>query len=213
VAVSRAQVDFAPEPEDVPPAYLAAQAFHLSPRIYDKHMRSLALLSQHAKWVSLDPAVWYMRERNESKLSALFGNVAAMLPSEVEAAAFAGSQDPEEAARKLGQLGPQMVAIKLGAAGSLVYDCRSGRTSRVPVYPARVKDPTGAGDSFCGGFMVGYAETQDAVAAAMYGTVSASFVVEGFGGLYALQFSRRDAEERLSVVRERWEAAGRSCHS
>ncbi|MCA9947120.1 MAG: hypothetical protein KC449_26755, partial [Anaerolineales bacterium] len=53
----------------------------------------------------------------------------------------------------------------------------------------RIADVTGAGDSFCGGFMVGLAQTGDPAQAVAYGLVSASLVIEGYGALYAL--SRR----------------------
>ena len=56
---------------------------------------------------------------------------------------------------------------------------------------------TGAGDSFCGGFSIGYAKTGDPHQAALYGTVSASFIIEAFGGLHGLNVSRARAQERL----------------
>jgi ribokinase len=61
---------------------------------------------------------------------------------------------------------------------------------------------TGAGDSFCGGFSVGYLKTGDAVEAAFYGTVSASFVIEGFGGLHALKIDRAQAKKRLTKLHQ-----------
>jgi ribokinase len=67
-------------------------------------------------------------------------------------------------------------------------------------YPARLDDLTGAGDSFCGGFAIGYAETGDVTRAALYGTVSASYIIEGFGGLHALAVERSMAELRLAKL-------------
>jgi hypothetical protein len=49
--------------------------------------------------------------------------------------------------------------------------------------------------------MVGYQETGDPLLAGCYGAVSASFVLQGFGALYALQFSRAQADARLSELR------------
>lgn len=195
-----AQMDFAPDPDDVPREYLTAAAFHLAPRFYVKHQGSLALLKNHGIPVTMDPGVWYMQERDEVKVSTLFKDVDMLLPSREEAVAFFGEGDLGAMARKLASYGPRVVAIKVGRAGSLVYDRQSDRLVQVPVYPARVKDPTGAGDSFCGGFMVGYFETGDPILAAMYGTVSASFIVEGFSALYALQFTRSDVEARLQTL-------------
>ena len=61
-------------------------------------------------------------------------------------------------------------------------------------------DLTGAGDSFCGGFTAGFLETRDVVQAALYGTVSASYIIEGFGGLHALEINRAQAENRLAKL-------------
>jgi hypothetical protein len=47
---------------------------------------------------------------------------------------------------------------------------------------------------------VGFAETGNALKAALYGTVSASFIIEGFGGLHALNVSRQQAESRLNRI-------------
>jgi len=69
-------------------------------------------------------------------------------------------------------------------------------------YPARVVDTTGAGDSFCGGFMVGLSETGNPVRAAMYGTVSASFAIEGYGALYALGAALAETQARLEHLEQ-----------
>ena len=71
----------------------------------------------------------------------------------------------------------------------------------IPVFPTNVKDPTGAGDAFCGGFQVGLFETGDPVQAALYGAVSASFVIEEFSPMYACLVEPKDARHRLSKIR------------
>ena len=63
-----------------------------------------------------------------------------------------------------------------------------------------VKDPTGAGDSFCGGFLVGYHQTHDLITAAKYGTVSSSFVIEDFGIEPVLHVTKEMAMKRLQEV-------------
>jgi ribokinase len=71
----------------------------------------------------------------------------------------------------------------------------------VPAYPAKVRDVTGAGDAYCGGFLTGLAETEDPVEAALRGAVSASLVVEGVGALYALDSAAGLAQARLDSLR------------
>ena len=127
--------------------------------------------------------------------------VDAFLPSAQEVQSMLGAGDPWHAASRFAKAGPKVIVIKVGSRGSLIYDGQTPRRWHVPAYPAEVVDVTGAGDAYCGGFMVGYQETGDPVLAACYGAVSASFVLEGFGALYATQFNRAQAEARLNELR------------
>ena len=105
-----------------------------------------------------------------------------------------------------GGAGPRVLGVKMGGQGSLIYDARRGKAFRVPACPVEARDPTGAGDAFCGGFMVGYHESGgDALEGALHGTVSASFVIEDFGALHALDADRAEALRRLQWLREHTE--------
>ena len=59
---------------------------------------------------------------------------------------------------------------------------------------------TGAGDSFCGGFMAGYLFTHDPLQAAAYGAVSASFIVESLGARKPNHYQKELAEQRLTTI-------------
>jgi sugar/nucleoside kinase (ribokinase family) len=90
-----------------------------------------------------------------------------------------------EGARKILNMGPNYVIVKKGEYGSMLIDKLN--TFECPAFPVKkVKDPTGAGDSFAGG-LAGYLTTvnsssfDDIKKAVMYGTATASFSVEGFG--------------------------------
>jgi sugar/nucleoside kinase (ribokinase family) len=189
-------------PEDWPSAYDGARALHLSPI----SIRTQTDLPIHARQagiakVTADPGERYMVPRLRRHIEALLQNVDAFMPSEMEVGSLLGKDvDWWDAAVEFARHGPRVVVIKVGDQGALVYERDTSRRTRVPPYPARVVDVTGAGDGFCGGFMVGLAETGDAVRAALYGTVSASFVIEGYGALYALRALRANqvqARERL----------------
>lgn len=106
----------------------------------------------------------------------------------------------EDAARELAGLGAKNVLIKVGRRGCITYNSKTGEMHHVPVYNAQVEDPTGAGDSFCGGFTVGMKETGDLVKAAMYGAVSSSFIIEHFSVVPSLGISRAEAEKRLRAI-------------
>ena len=72
---------------------------------------------------------------------------------------------------------------------------------RMPATSADPVDPTGCGDAFCGGFLVGLTETGDLRSAMAYGAVSASFAGEGHGATHALSIDRNEALRRLEALR------------
>jgi sugar/nucleoside kinase (ribokinase family) len=84
----------------------------------------------------------------------------------------------------------------------LVYDAAAKRRYEVPAYAARLADPTGAGDAFCGGFLAGFQRTNDPLMATLYGNVSASLKVEGTGPFYPLEVMPGLAEARLHALTE-----------
>jgi sugar/nucleoside kinase (ribokinase family) len=189
------------QPDDWPSAYDGARAAHLSPISIRTHM-SLPERARRAgvPQITLDPGERYMVPRLRAHIEALLEHADAFLPSEQEVRSLMGAVDLWKAAIEFARCGPRIVVIKVGDRGALVYECEHNRRSHVPAYPAGVVDTTGAGDSFCGGFMVGLAETGDAIRAAMYGTVSASFVIEGYGALYALNAVPDQALARLQYL-------------
>ncbi len=198
----RELVSLSPCPEDLPPAYLEVKAANLSPMPLPAHRALCNTLSCRGIRLSLDPGERYMEPQLMEQVLAFLRCVDVFLPSEQEVQSLLGEGDPWQAALRFADAGPQVIVIKAGHEGSFIYDRRSRRRWNVPAYPAEVVDVTGAGDAYCGGFMVGYQETGDPVLAGCYGAVSASFVLQGFGALYALQFSRAQAQARLDELRK-----------
>ena len=99
-----------------------------------------------------------------------------------EAEQFTGESDISRAGRKLLAAGPKIVVIKRGAEGAYLV-CENNEFF-IPVFPVqKVLDPTGAGDSFAGGFMGYLSQTNkpDFLEAVLVGSAMASFCVEGFG--------------------------------
>ena len=121
----------------------------------------------------------------------LLPQIDAFLPSDQEVRSlFSEDVDLAEAAEILCRWGAPLVVVKMGDQGVLVQEGSKGRLTHLPAYhqpgDPRVVDVTGAGDAFCGGFMVGLARNGDPRSAARMGAVSASAVIEGYGALYAL---------------------------
>lgn len=191
-------------PDEIHPEYLSGRAYHIASMPTPQQAALVAKLKQPGRLISLDPHENWIVGR-EAAIEAMLAEVDFFLPSEVEAVKLFGSDNPEAAARAFAQYGPEVVVIKLGAEGSLVYHAPSNKAIRVPIYPAQVRDPTGAGDAYCGGFLAGYLLTNNPVSAAQYGTVSASYVVEAIGALATPRPSPEQARARLAVVAEKME--------
>ena len=192
-------------PADVPPHYRQALAFHLAPYDFVVHQTLPVTLRQAGvRFVTLDPSLRYMQPSYEADVRHLVHRLDAFLPSEMEVRSFFRDQpcDLWQAAEAFGAMGAKMVVIKLGARGQYVYETDSRKKWHVPAYPAKVRDVTGAGDAYCGGFLVGLTRHQDAVQAALHGTVSASLVIEGMGALYALDCTPGLAEARRQSLHD-----------
>lgn len=192
-------------PEEVAADYLAARAFHLAPYDFSVHASLPGLVrSRPGRLLTCDPSIRYMQPRHAQEAGEIIRQLDAFLPSEMETRAFFGGalDDLWPAAEAFGAMGARCVVLKLGARGQFVYDAGSRRKWHVPAYPGRVVDVTGAGDAYCGGFLVGLTETRDPLEAALRGCVSASLVVEGTGALYALDATREQMDTRLDQLRQ-----------
>ncbi len=124
----------------------------------------------------------------------------ALLPSEADLT-IPGLAEPFERMSAFHGLGVPTVVMKFGPRGSVVQT--PAGSWHVPPVAVDAVDPTGAGDAFCGGFLVGYTETGDGVEAAVFGTVAASFAVEHSGPRLTTPVSRAVAEARAEAVRQR----------
>ena len=181
--------------------YLQGQAYHIAPVPTDQQVALVSKLKDFDCLISLDPHEAWI-SGYETKIQAMLADVDFFLPSELEATRLYGGGTPEAAAHAFAKFGAKAVVIKLGAEGSLVYDAERNQLTHVPIYPANVRDTTGAGDAYCGGFLAGYLLSGDPIIAAQYGTVSASYVVEAIGALATHQPTLAEAQERLAVVAE-----------
>jgi sugar/nucleoside kinase (ribokinase family) len=153
--------------------------------------------------ISLDPHEEFV-VGFEDRLRALVEDVVFM-PSELEARRLFPDllvTDPIEfaldVAKRLDDWGPRMTAVKLGPLGSVV---RADSTSvHVPAVKVQVVDPTGAGDAYCGGFVVGWLVTGSAVLAAACGTISAAEMVGRFGAF--TEEPPATSDRRLRLVQQ-----------
>jgi len=141
-------------------------------------------------------------DMNREELEAVLEKTHIFLINDEEAAQLTGHDDLESAARWLLKAGPSTVVIKLGHRGAFL--ATNGARKHIPVYPhARLVDPTGAGDSFAGGF-IGHIANHDESQleeAVIRGTATASFTVEGFGLEGLLRATPEGIEHRMETIR------------
>ena len=146
-------------------------------------------------------------ENNPADLKRLLKKIDCLILNETEARMLADEHNLITAAAKIEILGPSVVVIKKGESGSIIRQS-DGQLFVLPAYPATiVKDPTGAGDSFAGGFM-GYLAGQNKAdfatlkKAVAYGTVVASFTISDFSLKGLTKTTRRNIDNRLNELRK-----------
>jgi ribokinase len=187
-----------PSPEEIP-AELAEglDAVHVAPVPFAQMEALIAWAQPQARVLTVDPHYQHM----DADWHRVLPLVDAFLPSRDEAAALLkGWPGPEEAVRALAALGAVVVCVKLGAEGSIGYRAADGLLIRMPAATADPVDPTGCGDAFCGGFLVGLAESGDLRTAMAHGSVAAGFAGEDHGAAYALTIDREEARRRLAAL-------------
>jgi sugar/nucleoside kinase (ribokinase family) len=189
---------------DIPGDYLTARAALLCPMDIVTQTQLIAGMKRGSVHTFvLDPGADAMTPKARRELPALLNSVTAFLPSQEELSDLFWGQtyDLWEMAEAVSMYGCEYVVIKCGAHGQLLYDTNSKRKWEIPAYPARLADPTGAGNAFCGGFLAGYCRNYDPLEGVLYGNISASLKVEGSGAFYPLDVLPGLAEARLSALR------------
>ncbi len=157
------------------------------------------------KFVAADTMNMWINN-NPADLKRLLKKIDCIILNDGEARMLARDDNLIRAAAKIIKLGPSIAVIKKGEAGSIIRNAK-GQMFILSAHPAEiVKDPTGAGDSFAGGFMgylasrgkTDFASLKKAVA---YGTVVASFTISDFSLKGLTKTSKRDIGKRLNQLR------------
>jgi len=164
-----------------------------------------------ADFSGLDSMNLWIEIAKDSLLAAV-AEVDCVVLNDAEIRMLTGESNLARAARAVMAMGPRAVVAKQGEYGATLFtkDPASGEESffALPGFPLEdVRDPTGAGDSFAGGFF-GYLDGVDAdldeanLRRAMgYGTVLASFNVEEFGTERVARLERAEIDERFEALR------------
>jgi len=153
-----------------------------------------------ARWVGCDSMNYWIQGKPD-ELKRTLATVDVLVVNDGEARMLSGQQNLKRAAASIREMGPRIVVIKRGEHGVGLFT--DGSDFFVPGYPLEeVRDPTGAGDTFAGGFMGHLARTGDTSEAnlrraVVYGSVMASFAVEDFGVKRLLELTQEDIGRRF----------------
>jgi len=188
--------------EDLPAGYRQAKGFHLiwgTLTELESLIHSLRRTNPNITLV-LELTPQQVTEPAE-RLQAVLPHVSLFSPDIDDAAAVSGLTDPKAMIDLFLDWGAPLVAIRMGAKGSLVK-MQAGEQWHLPAVPTHIVDVTGAGNSYCGGFLTGLGDELSPFESSLRATVSASFALEQFGLPTWTSAPTEEANRRLVWARE-----------
>ncbi|WP_281613718.1 PfkB family carbohydrate kinase [Flammeovirga sp. SubArs3] len=175
---------------------------NLSPQVQSTLIERL---ENKPKLVVLDTMNFWMDIALEDLMKTI-SMVDVLSINDEEARQLSGEYSLRKAAKKIMAMGPKYLIIKKGEHGALLF--HEDKVFSAPALPLEeVFDPTGAGDTFAGGF-IGYLAKTDDISfdnmkkAVIYGSAMASFCVEKFGTERLLEITEADLEARVKEFEE-----------
>jgi sugar/nucleoside kinase (ribokinase family) len=192
--------EFSPVASDIVAGVPAA---HLAPLPWHRHVELVgALRAAGSEIVSVDLDDRRLAEVARDDVIGLMASVDMFMPSRQDGRVIVPNATSADTVRYLRDLSPQtpLIVLKCGADGCIAHAKDSGDLLILPAAPVEAVDATGAGDTFCGGALVGYARTRDPLHALLHGAVSASFCVTAVGVRGLLEADRGEAERRMAAL-------------
>lgn len=189
-----------PGAEDIRDLPLAGHWVLVSPATFEQQDRLIDALREKGAHIALDTELHYFTEDDAlAILQRMTRKVDCFLPSREHLRHFFGDRadDPAELSALAATFGCRRVLVKCGVDGVVVLDTSAGTADHVTaVRRVEAVDPTGAGDSFNGGFLTGLSRGEDPTEAARTGCVAASFVIESIGVEVPATFSSGERAAR-----------------
>ena len=185
----------------VPDEYQGADFLMLGNLMPSLQMSVIDQLKQRPKLVVLDTMNFWMESALDDLLKVL-KKVDVLMINDSEARQLSGEYSLVKGARKILTMGPRFLVIKKGEHGALLF--HENEVFFAPALPLEdVFDPTGAGDTFAGGFIGHLARTKDISfenmkTAIIVGSALASFCVEKFGPERLKEITKKDIDDRLN---------------
>lgn len=190
---------------DVPDSYQDCEFLMLGNLAPSVQLSVIRQLSQRPKLVAMDTMNFWM-ETAMPDLEKVLAKVDVLMVNDSEARQLSGQYSLVTAAKTILGMGPKYLVIKKGEHGALLF--HEDEVFFAPALPLEVVfDPTGAGDSFAGGFMGHLARTRDISfgnmkTAIIVGSALASFCVEKFGTTRLKELTRQEIDQRIQRFKE-----------
>lgn len=184
----------------VPDSYQGSEFLMLGNLAPSVQISVIRQMKQRPKLIAMDTMNFWM-DIALPELKELLGMVDVLTVNDSEARQLSGEFSLVRAARAIMKMGPKYVVIKKGEHGALLF--HADQVFFAPALPLEeVFDPTGAGDTFAGGFIGYIASTKDISfenmkTAIIVGSALASFCVEKFGPTRLKEISKADIDARI----------------
>jgi sugar/nucleoside kinase (ribokinase family) len=194
--------DFIPK---IPETYQGADFLMLGNLAPSTQISAIKQLKKRPKLIAMDTMNFWM-EIARPDLDELLTQVDLLMVNDAEARQLTGQFSLVKAAKSIMEMGPKYLVIKKGEHGALLF--HEDNVFFAPALPLEeVFDPTGAGDTFAGGFIGHLAKTRDISfenmkTAIIVGSAMASFCVEKFGPTRLKEVSKSDIDRRIQQFRE-----------
>jgi len=189
----------------VPDSYQDCEFLMLGNLLPSVQLSVISQLKNKPKLVVLDTMNFWM-DTAMADLEKVLKKIDVLLVNDAEARQLSGQFSLVSAAKAIMEMGPKYLIIKKGEHGALLFN--EDKVFFAPALPLEVVfDPTGAGDTFAGGFIGHIARTKDISfenmkSAIIIGSAMASFCVEKFGTTRLKELKREDIDNRIQRFKE-----------
>lgn len=194
-------IEMSPDPGVLPINYYAAKGVHIQCKFPEPLLTWIQVLRSHScELILWEPWDIYCTSEHRSDIRSILPLVDIFSPNLEEARNITGKDEVETVIMELLNDGANLVVIRMGELGSIAAG-RDGSLIRIPAASVdELVDVTGAGNAFCGGFLVGYAASGDILQAGKYGSVSSSFALEQYGAVYPVLDRHEKALQRWKSI-------------
>ena len=189
----------------IPESYQGAEFLMLGNLMHKIQKNVIEQLRERPKLIVLDTMNFWMNTALDD-LKEVLTMVDVLMINDSEARELSREHSLVKAAKKILNMGPEYLIIKKGEHGALLF--HNDQVFFAPALPLEdVFDPTGAGDTFAGGFIGYLAKTKDVSfenmkTAIIIGSAMASFCVEKFGTERLREINKEDIDKRLAQFKE-----------